>query len=450
MIKGEGGIRFWLSTVYTNSFARFGFLEDPGTSANVQTAARELIVSSGVDDLIAQRLNLITFQLDNLPTFACIKLLHCNGNRFSPAFRHQQRERFMTLKWNIAGRARSIPHSQAPPAGGPPSGLGKRSKRWCARAVLTVGLASPPVAVTAEEHIGKAEPISPIPSRLELDERKVDLGRRLFTDSRLSSGNGVSCATCHIAEKAMADGLPVSRGLSTFPGLVNTPTLFNVSLNAKFNWSGEYLTLEEQTRMVVESPRTMGGRWDDILAAFAADEQLTRSFRDAYGDGISRKNAIDAIIQFEKSLVAPDAPFDDYLRGNQRAISPEAAQGYALFKNYGCASCHQGINVGGNMLQVFGIFGTPDAAALGGDTPGSARGSGIADEKPVFRVPPLRNVAATGPYFHDGSAKTLRAAINTMARYQLGRRLTEDDAAKLEAFLNSLSGKFQGVPVGGR
>lgn len=355
----------------------------------------------------------------------------------------------MTLKWNIAGTARSMPHCQAPGAGRPRSGSGKRFNHWCARvAVLAVALASSSVTGVAEER--RAEPISPIPPNVELDERKVDLGRRLFTDSRLSSGNGVSCATCHIAEKAMTDGLPVSRGLSTSQGLVNTPTLFNVGLNAKFNWSGEYLTLEEQTAMVVESPRTMGGKWDDILAAFAADEQLARAFHEAYGDGVSRENAIDAIIQYERSLLSPDAPFDEYLRGNERAISPDAAQGYGLFKTYGCASCHQGVNVGGNMLQVFGIFGTPDAAVLGGDTPGSAKDSGIADEKPVFRVPPLRNVAVTAPYFHDGSAKTLRAAINTMARYQLGRTLTEGDVAKLEAFLTSLTGRFQGVPLGSR
>ncbi|MBY5774862.1 c-type cytochrome [Rhizobium leguminosarum] len=294
------------------------------------------------------------------------------------------------------------------------------------------------------------EPISPVPSSIPLDHRKVDLGRQLFNDSRLSSGNGVSCASCHIPERGLADGLPLSRGLSNHPGIVNTPTLFNVVLNAKLNWSGQYLTLEEQADMVIENPRVMGGSWDEILSTLSNDTQLTASFNELYPGGITRKNVIDAIVQFEKSLLTPNAPFDRYLRGDDKAISPEAAAGYRIFKAYGCASCHQGVNVGGNMLQVFGIFATPDAAALGGETPGSATGSGIADEKPVFRVPPLRNVEKTAPYFHDGSATTLKEAINAMAGYQLGRQMLEADVAKLEAFLNSLTGEYQGVPVDSR
>ncbi|MCW0021349.1 cytochrome-c peroxidase [Rhizobium sp. BT-226] len=295
-----------------------------------------------------------------------------------------------------------------------------------------------------------AEPISPVPSPIALDERKILLGRDLFTDSRLSSGNGVACASCHMLEKTLADGLAVSRGLPDHPGLVNTPTLFNVALSAKFNWSGKYLTLEEQADMVVENPRTMGGKWDEILSTLGSDTRVVASFNELYPDGITRKNVIDAIVQFEKSLLTPNAPFDRYLKGDDKAISPQAAAGYSLFKSYGCASCHQGVNVGGNMLQVFGIFGTPDGAALGEETPGSATNSGIAHEKPVFRVPPLRNVEKTAPYFHDGSARTLKDAINVMAGYQLGRQISETDVAKLEAFLNSLTGEYQGAPVGTR
>ena len=321
---------------------------------------------------------------------------------------------------------------------------GIRSRAMVLGLIMTVSYS---LVVTAGDDMRKAEPIDPLPTNVHLAPN-VDLGRRLFNDSRLSSGNGVSCATCHISDHSLTDGLPVSRGLPGHPGLVNTPTLFNVGLSAKFNWSGKYLSLEEQTDKVIESPRTMGGNWNEIIATLETDTQLAPLFKQLYVDGVTRKNAIDAIVQFEKSLVTPDAPFDDYLRGNQGAISADATAGYELFKIYGCASCHQGVNVGGNMLQVFGIFGTPDAAAMGGDTPGSAEATGITEEKPVFRVPSLRNIASTGPYFHDGSEKTLKGAINTMADYQLGRDLTEGDLGKLEAFLKSLTGKYQGVPVG--
>lgn len=323
-----------------------------------------------------------------------------------------------------------------------------RNRRRTGATVLLVAIVSSVVA--AADDMTTAEPIVPVPLEAQLDGRKIELGRRLFLDSRLSSGNGVSCATCHTMDRSLTDGLAISRGLPNHPGLVNTPTLFNVGLNAKFNWSGKYLTLEEQTDTVIESPRTMGGKWSEIISTLDADAQLAQSFKELYEDGVTRKNTVDAIVQFEKSLITPGAPFDEYLRGNDRAISPEAAAGYELFKAYGCASCHQGVNVGGNMLQVFGIFGTPDAAALGVETPGSAQASGITDEKPVFRVPPLRNISATPPYFHDGSAKTLGEAINTMADYQLGRTLTEGDLGKLEAFLRSLTGKYRGVPVGGQ
>src|SRR5690606_181365 len=140
-------------------------------------------------------------------------------------------------------------------------------------------------------------------------------------------------------------------------------------------------------------------------------------------------------VEFEKSLVTPDAPFDRFLKGEEEAITAEAKSGYKLFKDYGCSSCHQGVNVGGNMLQIFGIFGQPEGAAKGAETPGSAQGSGIADDRPVFRVPSLRNVQHTAPYFHDGSAETLPDAIRVMAQYQLGRPVPEDDIYKIEAFL---------------
>jgi cytochrome c peroxidase len=199
---------------------------------------------------------------------------------------------------------------------------------------------------------------------------------------------------------------------------------------------------------VVEKKSTMGAKWGDVIASLRNDTALTTTFDKLYKGGLQRDNVVDAIVQFEKSLITPNAPFDRYLRGEDKAISEQAKAGYQLFKNYGCASCHQGVNVGGNMLQIFGIFGNPTAASLGSKTPGSAQDTGISEDRPVFRVPSLRNVAQTAPYFHDGSAATISDAISIMAENQLGRHISNKDVAKIEAFLNSLSGEYQGVPVG--
>lgn len=290
------------------------------------------------------------------------------------------------------------------------------------------------------------EPITPVPQHTELNAPKVALGKKLFADSRLSGGNGVACTSCHLKQFGLTDGRALSPGLPGWPGQINTPTLYNVSLNALFSWSGQIKTLHDQADGVIE--RTMGGHWPDVVATLNRDSELTKAFDSIYDDGLVRKNVVDALVEYERSLNTPDAPFDRYLRGEENAISAEAKAGYGLFKDYGCASCHQGVNVGGNMMQVFGIFGTPPGAEDGASTHGSAKATGISDREAVFRVPSLRNVAKTAPYFHNGSAATLPDAINVMAINQLGRDLSTEEVARLEAFLESLTGEHQGFPVG--
>ncbi|WP_217577461.1 cytochrome-c peroxidase [Mesorhizobium sp. GbtcB19] len=317
----------------------------------------------------------------------------------------------------------------------------------CAVATFFSGqLLTAPFSAAAEATV--AEPITPVPIELNLDQRKVQLGRQLFTDSRLSGDNGTSCASCHFFNRGLTDGAPISHGQPGHPGATNTLSLFNVGLSSKLGWDGHLLTLEQQAAGVVENPTTMGSKWGYVLDILKRDSGLTTTFNQIYPDGIQRDNVIDALVEYEKSLTTPNAPFDRYLRGDQDAISSEAKEGYQLFKDYGCASCHQGVNVGGNMLQVFGIFGKPEAAAQGSHTPGAAQNSGISDDQPVFRVPVLRNVQITGPYFHDGSVQTLPEAIAIMAKTQLGRDVSNEDIAKLEAFLDSLTGEYQGVSVG--
>lgn len=304
-----------------------------------------------------------------------------------------------------------------------------------------------PVEAFDQLHVADREPISPLPLSVNLDQEKVQLGRRLFADSRLSSGNGFSCASCHQTSLGMTDGRPLSSGLPNHEGVVNTLTILNVGFNTKFSWNGQTPSLEEQADRVVESQHTMGGQWAKVLADLSADGALKSKFDKVYPDGLTRKNIVNAIVEYEKSVITPNSLFDRYLRGDTGAIGEDAKAGYKIFKEYGCISCHQGLNVGGNMLQVFGIFGTPTSAKDGANTAGAAQGSGIADDKPVFRVPSLRNVAETAPYFHDGSVGTLPEAISLMAKYQLGREISDEDVRKLESFLRSLSGEMAGPPA---
>ncbi|WP_146160928.1 cytochrome-c peroxidase [Ensifer sp. NM-2] len=301
--------------------------------------------------------------------------------------------------------------------------------------------------IAAADALLANEPITPVPLETKLDERKVTLGRRLFNDSRLSAGNGLSCSSCHMPHLGRADGLPRSRGVPRNPGVVNTPTLFNVDLNSKLNWSGNITSLEQQAHRVVESKTSMAAHWNDVMAGLRQDSVLVEEFKAIYPNGMEQVSVVDALVSFERSLNTPNAPFDRYLRGDNDAIGPDAKAGYRMFKDYGCVSCHQGVNVGGNMLQAFGIFGNPASAGKGANVPGSAVDTGISNERPVFRVPTLRNVAHTAPYFHDGSAATLEEAIGVMAARQLGRTLTDDDTAKLAEFLKSLTGEYQGISL---
>jgi cytochrome c peroxidase len=167
-------------------------------------------------------------------------------------------------------------------------------------------------------------------------------------------------------------------------------------------------------------------------------------FRRAYPDGLKKENVLDAIVSFERSMITPNARFDKFLRGQRDAINADELRGYQLFKSNGCVACHQGINIGGNLLQRFGIFAVPEplGAAPGESDPGRIRITKDPLDQGVFRVPSLRNVALTAPYFHDGRARTLEEAVNLMARVQLGRTLSAQDIRLIVAFLRTLTGEI--------
>ena len=297
--------------------------------------------------------------------------------------------------------------------------------------------------------MGSREPIAPIPLTQELDPQRVALGERLFYDVRLSHDHTHACTTCHPLERGGMDGRPRALAANGTLHPRNTPTIFNAGLNASFNWDGIANTLEAHAEIVLLNPSLMNMTWPEILARLSADADYVTSFNAVYAGSLTPASVMDALASFERSLLTPNARFDRYLRGEQHALTAPEQQGYHLFKSYGCVACHQGINIGGNMYQKFGIFADP------GDLKSSAAAvdlgryaiTRVPRDREVFRVPSLRNVAVTAPYFHDGRAHTLEGAVETMARVQLGITLTHEEIGFIVQFLQTLTGEYHGRPV---
>lgn len=313
------------------------------------------------------------------------------------------------------------------------------------------GIASPVTTNTFRNPIQSysPEPIQAIPQNIALDQDRVSLGEKLFHDPRLSQDNTISCASCHNLNTNGTDNQALSKGINGAPGLANAPTVFNSSYNISQFWDGRAASLEEQIEGPLHNPLEMASNWEQVLRKLTADHEYLRLFNQIYADGITVTNIKNAITVFEQSLITPDSPFDRYLNGDQNSLSANALKGYYLFKNYGCISCHQGMNIGGNMYQKFGIMGDYFAikkqhGQLQQADYGRYNVTGIEQDKHVFKVPGLRNVALTAPYFHDASAASLEEAIKTMGLYQLGRSLSEEDIQLISAFLHSLTGQWKG------
>jgi cytochrome c peroxidase len=301
--------------------------------------------------------------------------------------------------------------------------------------LVCLGAVSPVIAQTipqsrAGQSISGQEPITPIPAMHAEDPKRVALGERLFNDRRLSRDNTRSCATCH--DVGTNGATANARDTSNDGRLLalNTLTVFNASLSFRFNWEGKYRRLEEEAKYVLLNPEIMASSAEAAVGKLRADPDMVRQFREAYGRDPDATDLLNAIATYERSLVTPGSRFDRWLGGETEAITPQELSGYQMFKSLGCISCHQGVNVGGNLFQRHGIFhplGTP--------------------EPEVVRVPSLRNVAATAPYFHDGSAPTLPQAVKAMGTAQLDRVLTDQQIADIVAFLNTLTGTYRGQPV---
>lgn len=318
------------------------------------------------------------------------------------------------------------------------------------RGALSILLAGAAALVVAQG-THRNEPIQPLPDQAtDVDPAKVKLGARLFADKRFSADNSVSCQSCHLPDHGGAD--PRRHSVSAFGKVreLNSPSILNVRFNTSgLNWTGRTKDLDAQIAGSIGNADTMAHDWGKVIQVLAADPEVAAEFKAAYGgdDAVNQKNAMHAIVSFEKSLVTPSR-FDDWLKGDDRALTAQELRGYEQFKAYGCVGCHNGINVGGNSFMKFGIAGDyfAEREKKGrGAMVEVDKGRLLVTKKPedlhVFRVPSLRNVALTAPYFHDGAVPTLDEAIQVMGRFQLGREIPPGDRQDIAAFLGALTGK---------
>lgn len=294
------------------------------------------------------------------------------------------------------------------------------------------------------------EPLQPLSKAAEQEPGRVALGAKLFSDPKLSADGTVACATCHVLSKGGQDGRPVSMGIHHRVGSVNTPTVLNCGFNFVQFWDGRASTLEEQMSFPLTNPNEMGSAWPSVLVYLQGDADYSRRFQAAFPDGIKEANVRAAVASFERTLTTPDARFDAWLRGDKQALTATESAGYERFKAVGCVACHQGANVGGNMYQRFGVMGEyfQDRGHIVEADYGRFNVTHLEADRFVFRVPSLRNVELTAPYFHDGSAATLEQAVGTMAKYQLGQSLDAAAIAQIVAFLKTLTGHGRGAHSG--
>ena len=286
------------------------------------------------------------------------------------------------------------------------------------------------------------EPLLALPEAPVLDARVVSLGAKLFRERKLSSDGKVACASCHDLMNGGADSKQSSLGARGRPGAINALSVYNASLNFVLFWDGRAATLEEQVNGPLTNPLEMDAKWPDVLAKLKSDAAYQSAFAAVFSDGITQDNVRTAIATFERTLLTRNSPFDRWLGGDAAALTPAQKAGYDLFKGVGCVACHQGQNVGGNMFQRFGVMGDyfGDRGHVTEADYGHFNVTHSDSDRFVFRVPSLRNVALTAPYFHDGTAKALPDAVQVMAKYQLGRKLSPEQIASIVDFLGSLSG----------
>lgn len=283
------------------------------------------------------------------------------------------------------------------------------------------------------------EPIQPLVAPVVKEPAKVELGKKLFFDPRLSRSGAISCNSCHNLAMGGSDNLKSSIGHSWQEGSINSPTVLNASLSIAQFWDGRAADLRAQAGGPIANPVEMASTHEKAIEVLSSIPGYVAEFKAVFGrDGIDIGRITEAIAAFEETLVTPDSRFDRWLQGDDSALGKRELAGYDLFKNSGCVACHNGAAVGGNSFQKMGLFESYKTANAATGREGV---TGKDADRFNFKVPTLRNVELTYPYFHDGEAATLEQAVETMGRLQLGRKFSAQEIGDIVAFLKTLTGK---------
>jgi len=295
------------------------------------------------------------------------------------------------------------------------------------------------MALAISGSVAAQEPITPIQPVKEINLGMVELGKKLYFDPRLSKSGFISCNSCHNLSMGGTDNLKTSIGDHWQQGPINAPTVLNSSMNVAQFWDGRAADLKEQAGGPIANPGEMAFTHMLALEVLESIPAYVREFTQVFGpDCINIDQVTEAIAEFEKTLVTPDGRFDLWLLGDKEAITAEELAGYELFKSSGCVGCHMGPAVGGSSFQKMGLVAPYETH---NPAQGLAAVTGKDSDRFKFKVPTLRNVELTYPYFHDGEAQTLGDAVRIMGRLQLGKNFEQSDVDQIVAFLKTLTGE---------
>ncbi|WP_455205519.1 cytochrome-c peroxidase [Kaarinaea lacus] len=291
----------------------------------------------------------------------------------------------------------------------------------------------------------KHEPIQPIPLHVRYDTAAAKLGKKLFNDRRLEKRGRLACGDCHNLEHGGADARIQPVNINGNAGKLNTPTILNVSFNAHYYWNAKFTSLDQQ---IDDALYELDITWKQLVRKLQNVPEYVLEFKRLFMDGITIDNIRHAFIAYEKSLVTPNSRFDRYLRGDGNILTTKEKKGYELFKTYGCVACHQGINVGGNLVLNENEIYNDKIPTHTINIPADNNGLRLIPEAQTrIRVPSLRNVALTAPYFHDGSVASLELAVAKMSSDQLGISMPYRDIKLIALFLQTLTGELNGKPL---
>lgn len=305
-------------------------------------------------------------------------------------------------------------------------------------------------SASADELLDQArqlfEPIPTTPPELPNNPatpEKVELGKMLYFETRLSESHVINCNSCHMVGMGGVDALETSIGHRWQHGARNAPTVLNAVFNTAQFWDGRAKDLKEQAGGPIVNPVEMAASQEHAIEQLKAIPGYGEAFKKAFPDSadpITYGNIEDAIAVFEATLITPNSPFDRYLKGEDSALDSSQKEGLKLFMDAGCASCHNGINIGGGMYAPFGVVERPGADILPPDDKGRFAVTKTVEDEYVFKVPSLRNITRTAPYFHSGRSWDLQQAVAVMGVSQVGTELQPDEITSIVAFLESLTG----------